>query len=67
MRNLNTITVKSELKRRFDLAENLEFRKLAIEFCKKTGITSKEWNDNKAQILLFLANKFCGIENEMNK
>jgi hypothetical protein len=57
-------TVKSELKRRTDLVECLEFRKIAIELAKKMGITAKEWNQNKMAILMMLANEFCIKENQ---
>ena len=59
-----TAMIEAQLKRRFDLIENVEFRKVAIELCKKLGVTASEWNENKADILLFFANEYCGIENK---
>jgi hypothetical protein len=59
--------IKSEFKRRSDLVECLEFRKLAVELAKKMGITAEEWNKNKMPILLMLANKFCAMENQLQK
>jgi hypothetical protein len=59
--------IKSEMKRRTDLVECLEFRKSAVELAKKLGITAEEWNKNKMPILLMLANEFCAIENKLNK
>jgi len=62
-----TITIESEMKRRTDLFENVEFRKLCINAAKKLGITAKEWNENKAMLCLYFANEMCRIENENNK
>jgi hypothetical protein len=59
--------IKAELKRRTDLVECLEFRKLAVELAKKMGITAQEWNNNKAGILLLLANEFCAKENQLQR
>tara|TARA_R110000782_G_scaffold41019_1_gene94431 strand:- start:173 stop:373 length:201 start_codon:yes stop_codon:yes gene_type:complete len=58
------VTVQSELKRRMDLVNCSKFRALASEAAKKLGITAKEWNENRAAILMMMANQFCGIENE---
>ena len=33
----------------------------------KLGITADEWNTNKATLLLYFANEFCGIENKLNR
>ena len=60
------ITIQSEIKRRTDLIENEDFRKLCIKAAKELGITAKEWNENKAMLLFFFANQMCGIENKMN-
>lgn len=58
--------VETEIKRRFDLVEDSEFRSIMADFCKENNLcTAKEWNENRAEILLFLANKVCGIENEI--
>jgi hypothetical protein len=62
-----TEMIKAEIKRRTDLVECLEFRKLAVEFAKKMGITAEEWNENKMPILLMLANEFCARENQLQK
>jgi len=61
-----TITIQSEFKRRTDLIENPEFRKLAVKAAKELGITAKEWNTNKVALLMFFANEFCAIENKNN-
>lgn len=57
--------IQTELKRRSDLVECLQFRKQAVKVAKKLGITSEEWNKNKMAILLMLANEFCKKENEL--
>lgn len=59
--------IQTELKRRNDLVECLQFRKQAVKIAKKFGITSDEWNKNKMAILLMLANEFCKKENELQK
>lgn len=59
--------IKAELKRRLDLVENENFRLKCIEFCKKVGVTAKEWNENKTEILMYLANQFCALENELRQ
>ena len=59
--------IQTELKRRTDLVECLQFRKQAVKVAKKLGITAQEWNDNKMGILLMLANEFCKKENELQK
>ena len=59
--------IQTELKRRRDLVECLQFRKQAVKVAKKLGITAQEWNDNKMAILLMLANEFCARENELQK
>ena len=61
-----TITIQSEFKRRTDLIENPEFRKLAVKAAKELGITAQEWNTNKVALLMFFANQFCAIENKNN-
>ena len=62
-----TEIIKSELKRRTELVECLEFRKQAVKIAEKLGITANEWNKNKVAILMMLANEFCKIENQLSK
>jgi hypothetical protein len=62
--NNSTITIESEWKRRTDLIENSEFVKSCIEVSKKLGVTAKEWNENRAGLLMFFANEFCNKENQ---
>jgi hypothetical protein len=59
--------IKSELKRRMDLVNNPKFVKECIGMLKKLGITAKEWNENKASIILLLANETIKAENAMNR
>ena len=58
-------TIKSELKRRNDLIFNEDFRKKAIEVAKELGITAREWNENKPTILMYIANMYCSMENDL--
>jgi hypothetical protein len=59
--------IKAEYQRRLDLVNDLDFRTSCVKLAKKLGITADEWNENKAMLLLYFANEFCGIENKMNK
>jgi len=59
--------IKAEYKRRMDLVNDVEFRKSCVELAQKLGITADEWNTNKATLLLYFANEFCGIENKLNR
>lgn len=63
--DMTTITVESEMKRRMDLVNDNAFRKVCAEHAEKIGITPKEWNENKAMIILKFANDFCSMENKM--
>ena len=66
-KNMTTqVTIQTEFKRREDLINDLNFRKVCAKHAEKIGITSKEWNDNKISILMFFANEFCGVENKLN-
>ena len=58
------VTFNSEIKRREDLINNSEFRAMCAEYVQKVGITSEEWNSNKAGILMMIANELCGFENQ---
>ena len=60
------ITIESEFKKRTDLIENAEFRAKVAEYCKQIGMTAKDWNENKAGILMMMANEVCGLENKSN-
>lgn len=57
-------TIKSELKRRMDLVNDINFREICAKHSELIGITPKEWNENKAIIIMKFANDFCGIENK---
>jgi hypothetical protein len=58
------VTFNSEIKRREDLINNAELRAMCAEYVQKVGITSEEWNSNKAGILMMIANEVCGLENK---
>ena len=57
--------IKAQWKRRTDLIESEEFRLNCIEVMKKMGISAKEWNENMAGLLMFMANEVCGMEDKM--
>jgi hypothetical protein len=56
------MTIESEFKKIEDMINDVKFRELAVKFCKKVGITAKEWNENKIGILTMLALKVYNIE-----
>jgi hypothetical protein len=58
------VTIETEWKRRTDLIENPEFVKLCVEYAKKLGVSAKEWNENRAGLLMFFANEMCAKENQ---
>ncbi len=58
-------TVHVEFQRRIDLIENPTFISKCATLVKEMGMTAKEWNENKAIILLMFANKYCQLENEL--
>jgi hypothetical protein len=60
------VTIETEWKRRTDLIENPEFVKLCVEYAKQLGVTAKEWNENRAGLLMFFANEICAKENQNN-
>ena len=55
--------IQTEMKRRTDLVESVEFRTKCADIAQKMGITAEEWNNNKVAILMYFANEFCKIEN----
>ena len=61
------VTMESELKRRMDLVEDQSFRIKCSILARQIGISPKEWNENKATILLAMANEYCRIENNLIK
>lgn len=63
----NQVTVKSEMKRRMDLVNDLDFRTMCAKHSEAIGITPKEWNENKAIIIMKFANDYCSFENKKNK
>ena len=64
---MNTkVTIETEMNRRMDLVNDISFREVCAKHAKQIGITPKEWNENKAIIILKLANDFCALENSKN-
>ena len=59
--------IETEYKRRTDLVNDINFRKDCAKIAQQIGITAKEWNENKAIILLKWANDICSIENKLSK
>ena len=60
----NLVTFKTEWSRREDLINNEDFRKLVAEYVQKIGVSAKTWNENKAGILIYIANEVCGHQNK---
>jgi hypothetical protein len=56
--------IKKEMDLRVKLVHNPNFIKACIEVAKKIGITANEWNNNKAAILLFMANEAISKDNK---
>jgi hypothetical protein len=46
---------------RVKLVEDVKFRELCVKMCKELGISASEWNKNKIDICLFIANQFIGL------
>lgn len=63
---VNNVTIESELKRRMDLVNDRSFRIKCSIIARQTGISVEEWNNNKAIILLSMANEYCRLENKIN-
>ena len=63
----NQITFETEWNKRIELIESAQFRKLIAAYAQSIGVTEKEWDENKAGILLLMANEFCGHENKLTK
>ena len=59
--------VEKKLKSIFDLAQDPNFIKTSIQAAKDLGMTAKEWNDNKAAILLMFANEIVAIDRRQEK
>ena len=57
--------IQAEFARRTKLVYDQEFRQHCADYAKKIGITPKEWNENKAGIIMFIANEVCAHENKL--
>ena len=55
--------VKNEMNLRMSLINDEKFRIEAVEVAKQLGFTAQEWNENKAMILLFMANEMIAMDN----
>ena len=55
--------INEELDVRFKLVQDKTFRELCVKVCKELGITAAEWNANRADICLYIANQFIGLDN----
>lgn len=55
--------IKNEMDLRMTLINDEQFRIEAVEVAKQLGFTAQEWNENKAMILLFLANEMIAMDN----
>lgn len=56
--------IKNEMDLRMSIVNDKEFRLQAVEVAKKLGFTAQEWNENKAMILLFMANEMISMDNK---
>jgi hypothetical protein len=56
--------IKNEMDLRMSIINDKEFRLQAVEVAKKLGLTAQEWNENKAMILLFMANEMISMDNK---
>jgi|688.fasta_scaffold1543894_1 hypothetical protein len=56
--------IKNEMDLRMSIVNDKEFRLQAVEVAKKLGLTAQEWNENKAMILLFMANEMISMDNK---
>jgi len=56
--------IKKEMDLRLKLVHNPNFINACIEIAQKMGVTAKEWNSNKAAILLFMANEAISKDNK---
>jgi hypothetical protein len=51
------MNIRKEMKKRTDLIEQKEFRELCADWAKELGLTEAQWNENRAKLYLFFANK----------
>ena len=56
--------IKKEMDLRLKLVHNPNFINAFIEIAQKMVVTAKEWNSNKAAILLFMANEAISKDNK---
>ena len=56
--------LNNEMNLRVKLVEDVKFRELCVKMCKELGIPASEWNKNKVDICLFIANQFIGLDAE---
>ena len=56
--------IKKEMDLRLKLVHNPNFINDCIKIAKKMGITAEEWNNNKAALLLFMANEAISKDNK---
>jgi hypothetical protein len=54
--------IEEQMRLRMELIERPSFIQMCADYAKSVGITAKEWNENKAGILLLLANEAVGYE-----
>lgn len=57
--------INAEFQRRIDLIESADFRSKMEVLAKEIEISAKEWNENKATILMMFANQYCQLQNEL--
>jgi len=56
-KHMTQTQIKAEFQKRMNLVNDQEFVKMCAAHAEKLGITPEQWNENKAMILLWFANK----------
>jgi hypothetical protein len=60
---MNTITIQTEMNKRTELIESVEFRKTCANVAKQIGITPEQWESNKAMLMMYFANEYIKTTN----
>lgn len=62
--NTNKVTIESEMERRNNLVNDVEFRKLVRNTLAQHGLTAEDWNKNMWWYCMFFANEMCAMQNK---
>jgi hypothetical protein len=52
--------IEEQMRLRMELIETPAFREMCVAYAKSVGITADEWNENRAGILMIMANEVVG-------